>query len=133
MRVLTALKQKGGLATAGSLGAFVNSVCNNVLFETYRTEARTTPLEETYDDVDNHPAADASLIADEDRELVRQALATLPKRDRNLLVWLFLEERDKDDVCRALEIDRNYLRVLLHRTRSQFRDRFRERFPQVKA
>ena len=32
LRVLCTLKEKA-VATAGSLGAFVNSVCNNVLFE----------------------------------------------------------------------------------------------------
>ena len=42
VRVLATLKQKGGLASAESLGAFVNGVCNNVLFEMYRANARTT-------------------------------------------------------------------------------------------
>ena len=50
MRVLSTLKEKGGLASAESLGAFVNGVCNNVLFEMYRANARTTPLEEEYDE-----------------------------------------------------------------------------------
>lgn len=133
MRVLTTLKQKGGLAAAGSLGAFVNSVCNNVLFETYRSQARDAPLEDTYDEVDGRPAADATLIADQERESVRQALAALPERERDLLVWLFLEERDKDEICRELQVDRNYLRVLLHRTKNQFRERFREGRSLVKA
>ena len=30
----------------GGFGAFVNSVCNNVLFEMYRSHSKTTPLEE---------------------------------------------------------------------------------------
>ena len=38
--------------------------------------------------------------------------------------WLFFEERDKDEICRELNVDRNYLRVLLHRAKSKFRDRF---------
>jgi RNA polymerase sigma-70 factor (ECF subfamily) len=37
---------------------------------------------------------------------------------------LFFEERDKDDICRTLNVDRNYLRVLLHRAKAKFRDRF---------
>ena len=32
VRVLTTLKQRGGLDRPETLGAFVNSVCNNVLF-----------------------------------------------------------------------------------------------------
>jgi hypothetical protein len=48
-RVLTSLKRKGGLAVPETLGAFVNSVCNNVLLEMYRSGSRTTPLEDGYD------------------------------------------------------------------------------------
>ena len=126
MRVFTALKQKGGLASAGSLGAFVNAVCNHVLFEMYRSHGRTAPLADDHDPPDHRAAADTSLIAGEERERVRLALAALPLRERNLLVWLFFEDRDKDDICRELHIDRAYLRVLLHRTKNQFRERLAE-------
>jgi RNA polymerase sigma-70 factor (ECF subfamily) len=93
VRVLTTLKRKRGLASAESLGAFVNSVCNNVLFEFYRSGAR-------------------------------EAMGDLPQKEKDLLRWLFFEGRDKDDVCRELNIDRNYLRVLLHRAKNRFRDRY---------
>jgi len=46
LRVLKALRQPGGIQSPGGFGAFVNSVCNNVLFEMYRSHSRTTPLEE---------------------------------------------------------------------------------------
>jgi RNA polymerase sigma-70 factor (ECF subfamily) len=35
---------------------------------------------------------------------------------------IFIEERDKDDVCRELGIDRDYLRVLLHRAKMRCRE-----------
>ena len=122
-RVLKTLRQ-GGLKTPETLGAFVNSVCNNVLLETYRAGKRTSPLEEDYDAEDVRPAADDSMVAGEERDRVRRALAALPDRERQLLTWLFFDERDKDDICRDLQIDRNYLRVLLHRAKHQFRSRF---------
>jgi RNA polymerase sigma-70 factor (ECF subfamily) len=34
---------------------------------------------------------------------------------------VFLEERDKDEVCRDFGVDRNYLRVLLHRAKQTFK------------
>jgi RNA polymerase sigma-70 factor (ECF subfamily) len=123
VRVLTTLKTKRGLAAPESLGAFVNSVCNNVVFELYRSGARTTPLEDGYDEADDRVAADAVLVAGEDRERVRRALASLPNREKQLLTWLFFDERDKDEICREMNIDRNYLRVLLHRAKAQFRER----------
>jgi len=122
-RVLQTLKRKG-LDSPGSLGAFVNSVCNNVLFEQYRSGSRTTPLDEEYDAPDIRPAMDDVLLAAEDRDKVREALAELPPKDQELLRWLFFEERDKDEICRLMNVDRNHLRVLVHRAKIRFRDRF---------
>jgi RNA polymerase sigma-70 factor, ECF subfamily len=124
IRVLQTLKQKGGLASPESLGAFVNSVCNNVLFELYRSGSRTSPLEEGYDAPEDTPGMDAMLLAAENRERVREALADLPPKDQELLQWLFFEERDKDEICRAMNVDRNHLRVLVHRAKLRFRARF---------
>jgi len=125
VRVLTSLKRKRGLAHAETLGAFVNSVCNNVVFELYRSGARTAPLPEDYDVADcRKPAPDSLLAAGEDRALVKAALDDLPEKDRELLRWLFFDERDKDEICRELHVDRGYLRVLLHRAKARFRERF---------
>ena len=123
VRVLTSLKQKGGLDSAASLGAFVNAVCNNVVLEMYRAGRRTEPLQEATDPVDDRqPDAEARVMRDEDRFRVRRALAALPDKERELLSWLFFDERDKDSICRALKVDRNYLRVLLHRAKARFRE-----------
>ena len=56
-------------------------------------------------------------------EKVRQLPHQRSQR-RELLSWLFFEERDKDAICRQLKIDRNYLRVLLHRAKARFRQEF---------
>ncbi|HEX8881821.1 MAG TPA: hypothetical protein VF749_17385, partial [Candidatus Acidoferrum sp.] len=42
-------------------------------------------------------------------------------RDRELLRAVFFEERDKDAVCREIGVDRNYLRVLVHRAKDKFK------------
>jgi RNA polymerase sigma-70 factor (ECF subfamily) len=125
-RVLTSLKRKsGGVKTPEALGAFVNSVCNNVVFEMYRSGARTVALEEEFDAADERqPGADSAIAAGQDRERVRAALVALPAKERELLTWLFFEGRDKDQVCRDLHVDRDYLRVLLHRAKNRFRERF---------
>ena len=126
-RVLTTLKEKGGLASAESLGAFVNGVCNNVLFEFYRAGSRVQPLAEDHDEADHgNPGAEAGLMAADERGRVARALAGLPQKDKDILRWLFFEERDKDEICRALNVDRDYLRVLVHRAKAQFRKRYEE-------
>jgi RNA polymerase sigma-70 factor, ECF subfamily len=132
VRVLTTLKQKGSLATAESLGAFVNAVCNNVLLEMFRLTGRTTALDE---DADEPPACEPSIesrvLKFEERARVREAIAGLPPKDKDLIRWLFFENRDKDEVCRELRVDREYLRVLLHRAKGRFRERFAGREQQV--
>jgi RNA polymerase sigma-70 factor (ECF subfamily) len=126
-RVLTTLKEKGGLASAGSLGAFVNSVCNNVLFECYRAGAKVQQLAENHEQADDRrPSAELGVMAAEQRDRVRTALAGLPDKEREILRWLFFEERDKDEICRELNVDRNYLRVLVHRAKAKFKERFLE-------
>ncbi|MDQ3212337.1 MAG: sigma-70 family RNA polymerase sigma factor [Acidobacteriota bacterium] len=125
VRVLTALKKKGSLEVPESLGAFVNAVCNNVLLETYRSGGRVAQLDDEVKEPEaDEPTAEWRVLKAEERVKVREAIAALPAKDRDLIRWLFLEERSKDDVCRELNIDRDYLRVLFHRAKARFRVRF---------
>jgi RNA polymerase sigma-70 factor (ECF subfamily) len=45
----------------------------------------------------------------------------MPRRDRDLLRAIFFEEKDKDSVCREMGVDREYLRVLVHRAKDKFK------------
>ena len=134
MRVLTLLRGKGGLRQPDRLGPFVNSVCNNVLFEHYRSQKRT---EATIDDeveatiAGRKPSALSLLEAKDTERVVRQILNQLPERDRRLL-QLLLEERDKDEVCAEFGITREYLRVLLHRAKQSFKSCYTSRLGRVK-
>ena len=62
------------------------------------------------------------LVAKETEKKVREILEQLSERDRRLLREVFLEERDKDEVCRNFGVDREYLRVLLHRAKQSFKE-----------
>jgi RNA polymerase sigma-70 factor (ECF subfamily) len=129
MRVLTLLRGKGGLRQPNRLGPFVNSVCNHVLFEHYRSQKRT---EATIDDeveatiAGREPSALSLLEAKDTERVVRQILNQLPERDRRLL-QLLLEERNKDEVCAEFGITREYLRVLLHRAKQSFKSCYTSR------
>lgn len=105
------------------LGSYVNSVCNNVLLEHYRTAARHPALDE--DEQNDIPSQATDLVtaltAKQTGEKVREVLERLSERDRRLLREVFLEERDKDEVCRDFGVDREYLRVLLHRAKLSFK------------
>ena len=118
----------GGLEHPERLGAFVNAVCNNVLFEKFRQEARHCPLEESSEErPDRRVDLDAALVDQERRKLVKSVLAKLPRRDQDLLRMLFFEEIDKAEACERLAVSPEYLRVLLHRAKGLFRKKLAER------
>ncbi len=126
LRVLRAVRQPGGIQSPGGFGSFVNSVCNNVLFELYRSHSRVDSLgEDTGAQIrDTRASAEESVAVGEERAVVRKVLATLPQKEKQLLEWLFFEERDKDEICQTLGVDRNYLRVLLHRAKQRFKTEY---------
>jgi RNA polymerase sigma-70 factor (ECF subfamily) len=122
VRVLKTLRTEGGIRSPGGLGAFVNSVCNNVLLEFYRSSNHSpTPDDDAVDRPDLSIDLDGMLATKQTREHVREILGQLPEKDRRLLRDIFLEEKDKDEVCKDFGVDRDYLRVLLHRAKQNFR------------
>ena len=125
-RVFSVLRGPTGMRQPERLGAFVNSTCNNVLLEYYRSSARNAPIDDEEDLKIPDTAMDVvSIIAHKQMEQkVREILDELPERDRRVLKEIFIEERDKDDVCKDFGVDRNYLRVLLHRAKQSFRSSY---------
>jgi RNA polymerase sigma-70 factor (ECF subfamily) len=128
LRVFRALRSPGGIRSPEGLGAFVNSICNNVLLESLRLQKRHPPAPETGNAAlhDDTPGPEATLLSEERRREVRRILDTLSPRDRGVLKALFFKEREKDEVCAELGVGRDYLRVLLHRAKTQFREHFLE-------
>ena len=124
LRVLGLVRSPNGLREPDRLGAFVNSVCNHVLLEHYRSRHKT----ESFLDSDaeatlvNHDPSALSLLETKDAQrIVHQIMKELPDRDRRLLQSVLLEERDKDEVCNEFGITRDYLRVLVHRAKQSFK------------
>jgi RNA polymerase sigma-70 factor (ECF subfamily) len=122
-RVLATLRKAGTLRQPERLGAFVNSVCNNVLFEYYRSSARNDSLDDEGQPEPQATGPDSlDIVASlELKKKVREILMDLPVRDRSLLKAIFLDEKDRDEVCREFGVDREYLRVLIHRAKQEFK------------
>jgi RNA polymerase sigma-70 factor (ECF subfamily) len=125
-RVLASLRKEHSLRQPERLGAFVNSVCNNVLLEHYRSVTRTQPLE-----TEGQPDPPASgptvldvLAASQLGEKVREILLKMPTRDCAVLKAVFLDEKDREEVCREFGVDREYLRVLLFRAKQDFKTEY---------
>ena len=128
VRVFSVLR-KGGLRQPERLGAFVNTVCSRVLSEHYRSSGGSESL-----DVEGRPelpdksaSALEIVVARQVKDKVREILLDLEPRDRSLLKAVFLDERDRDEVCREFGVDREYLRVLLFRAKREFKAEYLKR------
>jgi RNA polymerase sigma-70 factor (ECF subfamily) len=121
MRVLRNLRS-GVIEHPERFGSYVNSVCSNVMLELFRKDSRWSQFPEEGPEIESgESGVETQMMDDERRELVRQALDELSSKDRNLLHRIFLDEEDKDAVCKEFGVTREHLRVLLHRARGRLR------------
>lgn len=120
--------QSGSVHNPQGFGAYVYSVCRNVLSESRREEHRHQydPLDST-DVADGHLSLEELMHQEETRKVIREIMAALPERDRRILQARFFEERGNDDVCMQFGVDRDYLRVLFHRALNRFGELYRKK------
>ncbi|MGC2697823.1 MAG: sigma-70 family RNA polymerase sigma factor [Candidatus Angelobacter sp.] len=118
----------GSVHNPKGFGSYVHSVCKNVLSESRRVDFRNQhdPLEST-DVADEKLGLEDLMQRKENGKLVREVLDMLPGRDRLILQAKFFEERESDEICGSFGVDRDYLRVLLHRAIIKFGDLYRKR------
>ena len=108
------------------LGPYVFGICSNVRMEYLRRDRHTEPIGDdppfpSFDDVPQR------LIDEQRKKKVIEALQRLRKhhpRDAEILDLLFLQESDRNVICRKLDITRDNLRVLLCRALKKFRDEY---------
>lgn len=123
LRVLVAVRI-GDVRQPERLGAYVISVCKNILSEHYRLLAREQTMDlDMADGPDEAADLEARIIADENSRRVRATISRLSERDRAVLQAM-MQGRDKDEVCHELNVTRDYLRVLTHRAAENFRDHY---------
>jgi RNA polymerase sigma-70 factor, ECF subfamily len=128
-RVLVTIRKNGGLEKPERLGPFVNSVCNNVMREFFRTNSRHDQLEGSFiDPPDRRADLDSVLVSAEAKKHVQRVLDRLSERDREVLRKVFLEDEvgDREQLCLRLGIERDYLRVLLHRAKKNFKSLYQD-------
>ena len=118
MRFLRA-EQRGSIRNTDEFGAFLNGICRNVILE-YRRRRKREPVLEP-----DTPLPDPGIKPEADTFEVRQAidngLTELAERDRMILRGLYLEGREKEEICREWGMTDAQFRVVLFRARERFR------------
>lgn len=119
--------QAGSVNNPQGFGAYVHTVCRNVLSERRRDDSRNKHDSLESNDVpDEKRGLEETIELREDGELVRALLDELPERDRHLLQARFFEDRDNEEVCGDFGVDRDYLRVLFHRAINRFGELYKK-------
>ncbi len=125
LRVLNFLRSDRSLDHPERLGAYVHSVSINVMMELLRASTRHPPIpEDAPDVVDKRVNVEKGVVTRERKDLVKTVLSELADKDQKILRAVFLEEADKQEICERFQVDRDYLRVLVHRAKARFREAF---------
>ena len=112
-------EQRQIIRNTEELGAFLNGVCRNVILE-YRRRIRREP---TIDP--DTPIPDSGIRPEADtlelRDAIDNGLKELAERDRMILRSLYLEGKEKEQICRDWGMSDAQFRVVLFRAKERFR------------
>lgn len=126
--LLLALKKLGDLRESCKLPAFVLGICDNILREQYRKVSRTEPLDEWHELIVGNWNIEKDFLRKEAAAAVRQILSEMRKpREVEILRAIYLDDEDREEVCRRYNVSAKNLRVLLHRAKKKFEAAFRRK------
>jgi RNA polymerase sigma factor (sigma-70 family) len=122
LRIFSYFRSGKTLNNPASLPGFVHGTSHNIALEFLRAHTRQDQLPEHHQGpVDAALDPQRQMVTEERKAMVRRLLKGLPDKDRRLLQRMFLDEEDKDTVCREFHVDRGYLRMLQFRALARFR------------
>jgi RNA polymerase sigma-70 factor (ECF subfamily) len=118
-------EKRSQIRNTEEFGAFLNGVCRNVIMEYRRHSKRETALDDDSSIPERGVRPEADIL--EMRDAIDFSLADLAERDRSILRALYLDGRDKDEICRDWEMTDAQFRVVLFRAKERFRRAFTAR------
>jgi RNA polymerase sigma-70 factor (ECF subfamily) len=112
-------EQRQQIRNTEEFGAFLNGVCRNVILEYRRRMRREPNLDQDMPIPDTGVRPEGDIL--EMRDAIDSSLAELAERDRMILRALYLEGREKDEICREWKMSDAQFRVVLFRAKERFR------------
>jgi RNA polymerase sigma factor (sigma-70 family) len=112
--------QRQQIRNTDESGAFLNGVCRNVILE-YRRRVRRDPASDQNDGTIPEKGVRPDADTFELRDAIDNGLAELSDRDRAILRSLYLEGKEKDDICLDWNMTDAQFRVVLFRAKERFR------------
>jgi RNA polymerase sigma-70 factor (ECF subfamily) len=119
-RVLERLRA-GAIQDAAALPAYLQAAIAYTTSAEYRSRRPREP-ESALEELSSSDSPVEQLSTQQLGIVLRELLAQLPvARDREILVRFYLEEEDKDAICRRLGIDASHFHRVVFRARERFR------------
>jgi RNA polymerase sigma-70 factor (ECF subfamily) len=112
-------EQRQQIRNTDEFGAFLNGVCRNVILEYRRRIKREPTIDPDIPIPDAGVRPDAEIF--EMRDAIDNGLKELAERDRVILRSLYLEGKEKDEICREWGMSDAQFRVVLFRAKERFR------------
>ena len=111
----------GAIHDSAALPGYVQAAAVYATTAEYRRR-RPTQNDSTIENLADGDSPTARLEATQLSTMLRTLLAEMPvARDREILARFYLDEQDKDEVCRALDIDPAHFHRVVFRARERFR------------
>jgi RNA polymerase sigma-70 factor (ECF subfamily) len=112
-------EQRQQIRNTEEFGAFLNGVCRNVILEYRRRIKREPTIDPDIPIPDAGVRPDAEIF--EMRDAIDNGLKELAERDRAILRSLYLEGKEKEDICKEWGMSDAQFRVVLFRAKERFR------------
>jgi RNA polymerase sigma-70 factor, ECF subfamily len=113
LAVLRAVRE-GSIEDLGRLDGYVLGTCRNAVMDMRRGEARQRRLAE--DAAAELPEGYEPEWSGVDRVRLEHCLRGLEPRDRAVVLAIFVEDRDADEIGEAMKLSAGNVRVIRHRT-----------------
>ena len=116
LRVLLYFRAGKTLRVASSLPGFVRAVSTYVSLEMLRGNGAAVP-DQLSEPVDSAADPENAALSAERKYILQRALCELDRGDALLLRRIFLEDVERDQLCREMKVSHDYLRVMVHRAK----------------
>lgn len=110
-------------AEKNTFSAWLFSIARNTITDYYRSRTRTrfTSLEISAEIIDSKPNPSDIVVSNETQQHLRNALASLNRRDRDIIGLKFWSGLSNKDIARFLEISESNVGVILFRAMKRLR------------
>ena len=127
LQVLINLHRGGGIESPERFPAYVIGVFRNKIREEIRDRMKH-PQPPEIEPESTEKTAEDEFVTARNKERTSAVLKELSDRDRRIIQLIYLEEAEREEACRKLGVDRDALRVRLHRAANRFRELYLKRY-----